>query len=505
MFIVSSYEGQAPDNAKKFVLWLEGLRKESLPLEDVKYSVFGCGSSDWAGTYHRIPRLVNELLGTAGGTCTLNAGYTNVKADLIGPWEDWLEDLIAVLTKNLKIEQPQSNVEVLFQPRSASFSGSPLATYGTVTVNRELAGTEMGLAKRHLEIKLPKDVHYDAGDYLVVQPCNPPASVYRVASMFDLDELDTFSVVGSTKKFLPAIPTEVGVFLSSAVELAAPVTARQLDIIADHASDEQKEELKLLRKDYAAVLERRLSIVDVLENLAVQIPFADFIDMLTPLKPRQYSISSSALASPDTASLTIDVHESPALSGYGLFQGVCSTYLASRRLGDRILCFVQPTQCGFRLPPPHTPLIMVAAGTGIAPIRAFLEERAAIAQAQGVGALGPAVLFFGCRDENKDFIYRDDLARWEKQGIVRVRTAFSRMSDREHRYAPDLIWEHRDEVSQMFHDGGKIFLCGSAAKLGNSTADVCKKIWMAATAKSEDEAEVWLQRVKADRYVSDVY
>ena len=148
---------------------------------------------------------------------------------------------------------------------------------------------------------------------------------------------------------------------------------------------------------------------------------------------------------------------------------------------------------------------MVAAGTGIAPMRAFLQERAAIAKAQGTDKLGSAVLYFGCRHEEKDFIYRDELAQWEQLGIVKVRTAFSKMDDRAHCYVPDLILEDKEAVASMFREGGKIFLCGSAARLGKSTADVCKKIWSERTGKSEEEAETWLQSVKTDRYVSDVY
>jgi cytochrome P450 / NADPH-cytochrome P450 reductase len=146
---------------------------------------------------------------------------------------------------------------------------------------------------------------------------------------------------------------------------------------------------------------------------------------------------------------------------------------------------------------------MIAAGTGLAPIRAFIQERAAIIEA-GVRKLGPAILFFGCRHEDKDYIYKDQLREWEANGVVEVKTAFSRMGDQP-MHVQDLVWEKRDKVADMFQAGGKIFLCRSAARLGRSAAEVCKKIHCERSGCSEKEADDWLETMKEDRYVSDVF
>ncbi|CAK1356734.1 unnamed protein product [Cercospora beticola] len=507
VFITSSYEGLPPDNAKKFVTWLEGLRQDSRPLANVKYAVFGVGNSDWATTFHRIPKLVDDAISKAGGIRLADLGTCNVKTDLIGPWDEWLHKLMTILTAGDgdSGERREPVLKATLQRRPSTSDGEA-PKYGTIIVNKELAGTEMGPAKRHIEVQLPEDTPYTAGDYLVVQPRNPLASVQRITRLFNLHEHDLVSFSGTSKKFLPQEPTSVREFLSSAVELATPITKRQLEIVSRHAPGDKKDALARMADNYDEILEKRYSVIDVLEETSATIPFEQYVDMLQVLAPRQYSISSSPLVSPDAVSLTIDVHESPALSGQGEFRGVASTYLASRRLGDRITCFVRPTQIGFRLPQPKTPLIMFAAGTGIAPMRAFLQERSAIAQAQGADVLGPAVLCFGCRHKDKDYIYRDELENWEKQGIVKVLTAFSKMDDGEHRrYVPDLIAEHKEELSQMFRDGGKVFLCGSAARLGKSVSEACMKLYAEARGVTMEDAEKWLQSVKTDRYVSDVY
>jgi len=269
------------------------------------------------------------------------------------------------------------------------------------------------------------------------------------------------------------------------------------------------------------ILPKRYSLLDLLEQFPdCKLPLSLYLDMLKPLSPRQYSISSSPLANLQydvdkaadkqtiVASLTYDVHDAPAWSGNEhRFKGSASTYLASLEPGNKIRCYVKSTQVSFHLPQdPKTPVIMIAAGTGIAPMRGFMQERAAIAAAKQQ-ELGPAILYFGCRHYEKDFIYSDELKAWEDAGVVSVRPAFSKVGPGDHQeYVPDRIWNERDEVASLFADGAKILLCGSASKLAKSTGDVCKKIWLEKnTGKTEKDAEEWLDLQREERYVSDVF
>ena len=388
--------------------------------------------------------------------------------------------------------------------------GGEEMTIGTVITNYELADTSAGPAKRHVDVRLPEGITYSAGDYLVVQARNPEDAARRVLTRFGMSENDMMSVKGSKKKFLPDEPTVVFSFLLRTVELATPITKRQLKTLADCAKDGSQErkgiEAMLDDSKYQEILEKRFSVLDVLEDhQKLDVPFGTYIDMLQPLTPRQYSISSSPLhpdnnpgrkESADIASVTLDVHESPASSGQGTFYGVASTYLASRRPGDRISCFVRATNVGFRMPTDTTtPLMMISAGTGIAPMRAFIQERAAIKDA-GVKQLGPAMLFFGCRNKHKDFIYKKELEEWERQGIVEVKPAFSKPDSGEKKYMHQLLEENQDRLAELFRAGGKIYLCGSASRLGQSTAETCKKIYMERKGKSEDATAEWLDSGK---------
>lgn len=324
--------------------------------------------------------------------------------------------------------------------------------------------------------------------------------------------------------------------IGTRVELATPASQRQVAALA--AKLPTSERLGNLASDAGAyrsgVLEKRVSALDLLEEFpGCELSLAEYLAMLQPLAPRQYSISSSPLAYPPvpsaasfqghaaadddsttclTCSIIYDVLEgAPALSGRGGFTGVASSHLSNLPPGSRLRCSVRGTASSkFRLPPdPKTPVVMVAAGTGIAPMRAFVQERAAVAGARGgPDALGPAVLFYGCRDHEDDFLYREELAAWEAAGAVRVRGAFSRRAPQGQAAAhvDEVIWENRDEIRDLFRAGARVLVCGSASRLGQSTHDVCVRIYREGHPDvSAEEAEEWMMRQKEDRYLSDVF
>src|SRR4030088_2562048 len=147
--------------------------------------------------------------------------------------------------------------------------------------------------------------------------------------------------------------------------------------------------------------------------------------MLSLLAPRYYSISSSPSSDAARCSVTVGVVEGPASSGRGTYKGICSNYLAGRRAAETIHATIRETKAGFRLPDDASvPIIMIGPGTGLAPFRGFLQERAA-QKAKGA-SLGPAVLFFRCRHPEQDYLYADELKAFEAGGISELHTAFSR-------------------------------------------------------------------------------
>ncbi|KAG7001370.1 bifunctional cytochrome P450/NADPH P450 reductase [Physcia stellaris] len=522
--ITSSYEGKPPDNAKKFVAWLEANSSGST-LDEVHYALFGVGNSEWASTYHKVPKDVEGLLRKQGAKQIYASAFADVKRDCTGDWENWAAGLWQKLHESGQAgsleHKSELKTNVIKHDVPSALNGQEMS-WGLVKSAKSLGGFGVGPEKRELEVHLPEGTTYRTGDYLVVLPFNPQSNVQRVLANFHLHPDDRINISGTRKSFLQSKePIGAAEFFYSRVELNSSVTQRQLEVLISHAtSDIDRTALKSLTSDeefQSQVIDRNYSLIDVLEDhSSVALPLASYIDMLKPLAPRQYSISSSPLTERHhpthetfTATITYDVYTAPARSGgHRTFHGVATTYLANLRPGSRIHCFVRPTNAAFHLPPdPTVPIIMIAAGTGIAPMRGFIEERAAIASARAIHP-GPALLYFGCRDYEKDFIYREELAEWEQQGVVTVRPCFSKRGPEAdgYEYVPDRLWAEREELVKMFEAGSKTFLCGSADKLAKSTAEVLMKIWLERyPEKSAEEAEAWLQTQKEDRYVTDVF
>lgn len=529
VIITPSYEGRPADNAAHFVNEIESATPGSNVLSGVRHAIFGVGNSEWTTTFHRVPQILDDLMPRLGSKAIVPSGYVDVKEDLVGSWEDWCDSLLAAL----RGENASSAASVLNgvsttdltvtigKAQSAVHLAGEDISEGLVLVNRQIAGKEVGPAKMHMEVELPAGTAWQPGDYLVVLPTNPRNVVTRVVNRFKVTLGDVITINGTNKDFLKFDhPTILADLLYSRVELSTPASKRQVETILKTVknADEQKQLEAVLSTDDSfrrEILSKRKAVIDILEDFpSAELSLAAYLDMLKPLTPRQYSISSSPLGSvaDHIASITYDVHESPARSGNGrTFQGVCSTYLASQMVGSKIRCHVRRNNSGFHLPSdPTAPIIMIGAGTGLAPFRGFVQERACLAKAGRRGKearLGPALMYFGCRDADKDYIYREELEQWEAQGVVQMRPAFSRRASPSWRHVHERMWDEREELWQVVQTGGKIYVCGSASKLARSVMNCVLDIWMKKhPAATREEAMDWLQETK-DRgtYVSDVY
>ncbi len=220
------------------------------------------------------------------------------------------------------------------------------------------------------------------------------------------------------------------------------------------------------------------------------------------------SISSSPLADPAKVTLTYSVLEQPALSGQGAHVGVATNFLAGLVPGERLHVAVRPSK-SFHLPSDaeNTPIVCVAAGSGMAPFRGFMQERAAMI---GAGRkVAPALLFFGCRNPDKDDLYADELARWEELGAVEVRRAYSRVPEKSFgcKYVQHRLSHDREEVYKLWDRGAKIYVCGSR-DVGKAVEAVCiDMVQESGSSKdvTEDKAKAWFEKQRNERYVTDVF
>jgi cytochrome P450/NADPH-cytochrome P450 reductase len=254
------------------------------------------------------------------------------------------------------------------------------------------------------------------------------------------------------------------------------------------------------------VLGPRKSVIDLLEEFpACPLPFNRYLEMLPPLRPRYYSISSSPLENARRCSITVAVVDGPARSGRGSFQGVCSSYLLRQPEGGQIHAFVKDTKSAFRLPDdPATPIIMIGPGTGLAPFRGFLQERAALRAAGR--AVGPALLFFGCRHPRQDFIYEDELRGFAEHGVARLFACFSRLADEQKTYVQDQVLREGAEVWKLLQSGAVVYVCGDASRMAPDVRRAFAAIHRQETGGDERAADAWLDRLTAEnRYLVDVW
>jgi sulfite reductase (NADPH) flavoprotein alpha-component len=333
---------------------------------------------------------------------------------------------------------------------------------------------------------------YRPGDALGVQPENDPHVIERI--------LKAIGATGDELVGTPSMPLATA--LRVKYSLAAP-SRRLLEVLASRGAAECS---KLLEPAHAPDLKEYLNgrelhdVLDVLEaHPHVTISPAELAASLRTLLPRLYSIASSQLAHPGEVHVLV-VSNRVTIRGRDR-QGVASNWLNDRWPVDATAeMYLQNQQAHFAMPPEgSTPMIMVGPGTGVAPYRAFLEERRA------QGATGPNWLFFGEQHRASEFYYQQEFEAYERDGFLRLETAFSR-DQPEKIYVQHRMAEHAEELWRWLEDGAELFVCGDKARMAVDVERELHRIIEKAGGKTSDDAKAYVQRLKEQkRYKRDVY
>ena len=529
LIFCASYNGAAPDNATQFVKWLgSDLPKDAFA--KVRYVVFGCGNSDWAATYQSVPRMIDEQLAAHGARSVHPRGEGDARSDLDGQFEKWFAAAAPAATKEFGLassitrsadDAPLYTIEPVAPTAVNVIVAQSGVSPMKVQVNSELqsktGANPSDRSTRHIEVQLPAGVSYRVGDHLSVVPRNDPALVDSVARRFGFLPADQIRlrVAEGRRAQLPVGDTvSVGRLLTEFVELQQIATRKQIQIMSEHTRcPVTKPKLLAYVGDDAAsteryrneVLGKRKSVFDLLEEYpACELPFHAYLEMLSLLAPRYYSISSSPAGDAARCSVTVGVVEAPASSGRGVYKGVCSNYLAGRRAGDTVHATVRETKAGFRLPDdPSVPIIMIGPGTGLAPFRGFLQERAD-RKVKGA-SLGPAMLFFGCRHPEQDYLYADELKAFAADGITELHTAFSR-ADGPKTYVQHVVAAQKEQVWNLIDKGAIIYVCGDGGKMEPDVKAALLSIYRERTGADADAGLRWIDDLGSkNRYVLDVW
>lgn len=406
-------------------------------------------------------------------------------------------------------ETKQMLKKILSEPSGTASAGRPGLSNGTpkpvanrfnrknpftakVIESRPLNKDGSAKDTRHVAIDLSSSgIRYEVGDALGIFPTNCGELAAMIVERLAADPQVTVTTPDGSRKALLQAICEDWCLKDPTDELLELLIGR-----IDNHDD---------RTILATMLRERVPEgVDVLDVLSIadgaMITATEFVETLSPLNPRLYSIASSMRRVGEEVHLTVGkvVYEREGRQR----KGVASTLLADRaKPGDTVRVFVQPNHGGFTVPSdPTTPIIMVGPGTGIAPFIAFLQERAATAGG------GDNWLFFGDRHEACDFLYEDELRDYLKSSVLtRLDTAFSR--DGEHKvYVQDRMREQGAELWSWLQRGAHFYVCGDASRMARDVDQTLTEICSLHGQMRPDEAKQFVTRLAAEqRYVRDVY
>lgn len=481
--VTSTYgEGEMPDNAGLF--W-EALQSDTAPrLEGVRYSVLGLGDRGY-DDFCQAAKLIDTRLEQLGATRLHERVDCDV--DFEEPAAEWttavLERLVAETgAKGGTGGAGDSGTAAPSKARSPWNKRTPYPS--RLTENRLLSSPRSAKEIRHYEFDLgDSGITYEAGDALAVVPVNDDGLVSAL--------LDHLGASGDR---------ETAELLRTEREIRTP----SKELIADLVERAPTSELAAVvahgdRSDLDSWLWGR-DVLDLLQDAGPKAPdLAELLPFLRPLQARQYSISSSPLAHRGSVHLTI------ASVRYGTgqrtYEGVASTYLADRIGEDAAVGIYLQPNAAFSVPAEDdAPMVMIGPGTGIAPFRGFLHERAAR------GASGRNWLFFGDQHRETDFVYEDELAELHKRGVLtELDLAFSR-DQAEKVYVQTRMRERSRELYAWLEEGAHVYVCGDASRMAKDVEAALLGVIGEQRGRGDDDAAEYLADLRrAKRYVRDVY
>ncbi len=500
VIVAASYNGQPTDNAARFVRWIEGA--EPGAADGVPFAVLGVGDRNWAATYQRVPTLIDERLDALGGDRLLPRAEADASGELMGAVREFTDALRVALLERYgdpetvgastpSVAAAYTVTEITGGPREALAARHGL-TEMTVTESRDLTAPGHPRPKRFVRVALPDGVDYRTADHLTVLPVNAPALVSRAAAALGVDPDTVLSIhaPGATPAALPVDrPLSVRELLTHHVELGGRPTPGQIALLAAHnPCPPERAALEHLPSDDPRPL---IALIEDHPALRGALDWPTLLELLPPLRPRQYSVSSSPARDPRHVDLMVSLN--PGGTGSG--------HLHALRAGDTVLARIQPCREAFRIAPDAAePVIMIAAGTGLAPFRGAVADRLSVPRP------APAVLFFGCDAPDADFLHAEELHAAERAGVLSLRPAFSAPAEGDGRFVQHRITADADDIWPLIEVGARILVCGDGNRMAPGVRDALRALYARRTGAGAEEAENWLTRLTAEgRYVEEVY
>ena len=481
-------EGEPPEEAVALHKFL--FSKKAPKLNGAAFAVFGLGDTSYE-FFCQCGKDFDSKLAELGAERLLDRVDADVEYQAAA--SEWRARIVDILKTRVPTESPAQAAVTATGAVNEVFSSpytkeEPLVA--TLAVNQKITGRDSEKDVRHIEIDLgDSGLRYQPGDALGVWYQNDPALVRELVELLWLKGDEPVTVDGKT---LP---------LSEALEWHFELTVNTASIVENYAKLSRSETLLPMVGDKARLQHYAATtpIVDMVRFSAAQLDAEALIGLLRPLTPRLYSIASSQ------AEVESEVHVTVGVVRYDV-EGRARTGGASGFLADRveedgeIRVFIEHND-NFRLPAnPETPVIMIGPGTGIAPFRAFMQQRAAD------DAPGKNWLFFGNPHFTEDFLYQVEWQRYVKEGVLnRIDLAWSR-DQKEKVYVQDKLREQGAELWRWINEGAHIYVCGDATRMARDVEQALLEVIAEFGGMDTETADEYLSELRVERrYQRDVY
>ena len=480
-------EGEPPEEAVALHKFL--FSKKAPKLDNTAFAVFGLGDSSYE-FFCQSGKDFDSKLAELGAERLLDRVDTDVEFQPAA--QAWRERIVEVLKSRAPAATgavPQTATGAVNDVTSTPYTKEAPLT-ASLAVNQKITGRDSEKDVRHLEIDLgDSGLRYQPGDALGVWYQNDPALVDELVGLLWLKGDEPVDVDG---KSLP---------LREALQWHFELTVNTANIVENYATLTRAESLQDLIGDknklqhYASIT----PIVDMVRFAPAQLDAAQLVGLLRPLTPRLYSIASSQAETENEVHITVGVVRYD-VEGRARAGGA-SSFLADRVEEDgEIRVFIEHND-NFRLPAnPDTPVIMIGPGTGIAPFRAFMQQRAA------EGASGKNWLFFGNPHFTEDFLYQVEWQNYVKEGLLtRIDLAWSR-DQKQKIYVQDKLREQGAELWRWINDGAHIYVCGDANRMAKDVERTLLDVIAEFGGMDTEAADEYLSELRVERrYQRDVY
>ncbi|MFC7322616.1 assimilatory sulfite reductase (NADPH) flavoprotein subunit [Halobacillus campisalis] len=480
-------DGDPPDNAIPFYDFLYS--KRAPKLEDVRFSVLSLGDSSYE-FYCQTGKDFDKRFEELGAERLFKR--IDCDLDFEEPAEEWMQGVLDQLNKGQESEASNSSEAPVDQATSATAYSRSNPFQAEILENINLNGRGSNKETRHLELDLEDSgLQYEPGDSLGIFPENDPNLVEQLIEVmeWDAEELVQINKQGESKPLREA--------LSTTFEITS-LTKPLLEKTAELANHEELRELVHSEKLKDYIYGRDL--IDLVNDYGpFKVSASEFISILRKIPVRLYSIASSGKANPGEVHLTIGAVR---YDSHGRNRtGVCSVQCAERsEPGGSLPVFVQRNQ-NFKLPQnPETPVIMIGAGTGVAPYRAFLEER------EEMDVESDAWLFLGDQHFVTDFLYQIEWQKWLKEGVLtKMDVAFSRDTS-EKVYVQHRMLENSQSLYEWLQAGAVVYVCGDEKHMAKDVQSALLTILKQEGGMNDEQAEAYLTDMRKEkRYQRDVY